>query len=96
MKVAKRQVDFDTVELTISATGRANDNQNLPDGLTHLPFNGNYTIDWGDGGPLETIAAGANPSVVVTHNYTQHGSFRGYVEGDARIRFHALSTAAAA
>lgn len=92
MVVATRQTDSNTVELTITSTGKAGDNVNLPDGLPTNPFNGPYSVNWGDQSAIQVVAQnGANPTVV-THDYVMKGSFRGYVEGDARIRFHALSS----
>lgn len=96
MKVTKTQTDRDTVTLSIIATGDTGDNLELPQmgGPTDaVPYSGPYTIQWGDGSPLEVVPQAAGEAATqAVHNYTQKGSFRGYVEGDARIRFWALSS----
>jgi hypothetical protein len=101
MKLAVEQTDSNTVELTIHSTGKPGDDQMIHD-VTHLPYVGPYRINWGDGSSLQVVpqpiddvgppATSADDPTVVTHDYSQKGSFRGYVEGDARIRFHALSS----
>ena len=103
MKLITTQTDQDTVDLKIAPTGGALDPLPLgADGVTHKPYNGGYKVDWGDGN-ISTLVPpriGVPPADVpdvdhyvnATHTYGQQGSFRGYVEGDARIRFHALSS----
>lgn len=91
----------DTIKFTITSTGKPGDAELTGvDGLTHKPYNGPYRIDWGDGSPIQTVqqpvdavgppVTSVNDPTIVQHQYTQFGSFRGYVEGDARIRFHAM------
>jgi hypothetical protein len=105
MKVERRQVDFDTVELTITATGKEFDPlQPRLGGIT--PYNGAYTIDWGDNNttyvtqnvdntdPLNPVIE--DDQVVVQHSYSGEGAWRIAVDGDVRIIVHALSSHAVA
>jgi hypothetical protein len=83
--------DSHTMSLKITATGKAGDNVNLPDGLTSLPYNGPYTIDWGDNTPWEIVQQPDNNPVMPFHDYGNlNGAFRVHVRGDAAITRHVL------
>lgn len=94
MKVARRQVDFDTVELTITATGKETDPL-APQMGGGTPFNGSYMVDWGDNSAWEVVPQNGDNPTVVTHTYSGQSSWRIHVTGDVRITVHGLSSSVA-
>ena len=102
MKVTRRQVDFDTVELTIVATGKPGDNSELNANELYKPYNGVHTVDWGDGTPWQVLpqpiddpgppVTSKDDPTVVEHTYAGQGAWRIRVHGDASVVVHGLSS----